>query len=122
MACSTWRSSRAREGSSCWAGWRRSGTPAAPADLDRAARITAHAPRQIVRPGELERPHVARRCDLAGVEHLDDVQLRREALEHGPAQMPSAVPAEGMRDVCEPALLVDEIDGVLGGESRRDLL
>ena len=92
------------------------------ADLYRAVRIATHAPREIVRPGELERAHVARRCDLASVEHFDDVQLRRDALECGPAQMPSAVPAEGMRDVCEPALLVDEIDAVLGGKARRDLL
>src|SRR5438876_1425833 len=93
-----------------------------PPDFDRAVRIAAHTAGEVVRTREFERPNVARRCDLAGVEHLDDVELWRDALEDRSAKVPPAVAAERVRDVREPALLVDQVDGVIGGKSRRDHL
>src|SRR2546423_6782512 len=81
-------------------------------------RVAAHTPRKVVGTGKLERPHVARRGDLASVEDLDDVDLRRDVLERDPAQVPSTVPTEWMGDVCQPALSMDEIDGAIGGQSR----
>src|SRR6266513_1774754 len=80
------------------------------------------AKRERVLPCELERAHVARRCDLASVEDLDDVELRHDALENRSAEVTAPVAAEGMRNVGQPALLVDEIDAVIGRETRRDLL
>src|SRR5438093_6908502 len=82
-------------------------------------RIAPDPARERVLPCEFERADVARRGYLAGVEHLHDVELRREALERGPVQVAAAVPAEGMRDVREPALVVDEIDRALGSLARR---
>src|SRR6266550_4177700 len=93
-----------------------------PPDLHRAVRIAPHATRERVLPCELERAHVARRCDLASVEDLDDVELRHDALENRSAEVTAPVAAEGMRNVGQPALLVDEIDAVVGRETRRDLL
>src|SRR5205814_10602781 len=92
------------------------------ADLDRAVRVAPDPARKIVCASEFERAHVARRCDLACVEDLHDVQPWRDPLEHRSAEMPASVSTEGMGDVGEPALLVTEVDAVLGGPSRRRLL
>src|SRR4029079_16766489 len=91
-------------------------------DLDRSTRIAPHAAGKSVRSCELQREDVARRRDLASVEHLDDVELRRDALERRAAQMPAAVAAERMRDVREAALLVDKVDAAIGAEPRRHLV
>src|SRR5256714_14478412 len=85
-------------------------------------RVAAHTPRKVVGSGKLERPHVARRGDLASVEALDDVDLRRDLLERDPAEVPSTVPTEWMGDVRQPALSMDEIDGAIGGQSRWNFL
>src|SRR6266550_1390219 len=90
------------------------------ADLHTTMRIAADTPGKIVRARELESLHVARRGDLARVEDLDDVDRGREPFEHAPPQMSSAVAAEGVRNIRQPALLVDHRDRLLGAMARRN--
>src|SRR6266550_955092 len=137
MACSTWRSSREKEGSTSSDGWRPSGTPAVPAgrpeccveksSRSRRPRPFRSTPTVRSRAGFLSPCGAAKaRCacshELAADEHLDDVELRRDALEDGSAKMPAAVAAERVRDVRESALLVDQVDALIGGETGRDPL
>src|SRR5919201_1698926 len=90
------------------------------ADLDGPVRVAADAAGEVVTTCEIERANVAGRRDLPRVEDLDDVERRSDALEHPVPQVPAAVPAEGVRDVGESALLVDERDRPLSGEAALD--
>src|SRR5207245_10821527 len=91
-----------------------------PPDLDRAVRIAADTAGEVMHAREFEGPHVARRCDLAGVEYLHNVEHRRDALEDRPAKVPAPVPAEGMREIRDDDLLVDHVDGEMGGTITRE--
>src|SRR5438445_2230144 len=68
-----------------------------PTDLDRPVRVTPDPTGKIVFPGELEGSDVTRRCDLARVEDLDDVESQCDAFERPPTQMPAAIPTEWVR-------------------------
>src|SRR6267378_6293161 len=85
-------------------------------------RVAAHPAGKVVRAREFQRADVTRRRDLTSIEHFDDVELRRDALERGPAQVPATVAAEGVRHVRQPTLLVYEIDAAIGCEPRRHFL
>src|SRR3954471_4411714 len=83
-------------------------------------RITSDRPGDVVLLGEGGRPYVVGGEGLARVEDLDAVDLLPEPLECGALDVIQPVPAEGVRNRHDAALIVDALDRLLAREAARD--